>query len=149
MWEMAVVFEFLTVFKSYLRLNHLYPVADLEQALVESPGPGMAPAVAAIAVAGVTAVAAIAVAGLTAVAAIAVAVAGLKAVAAKAVAGLTAAATASGTTATAASDRERRPGTPRRIHAAEIAAPDRTPYKVPDSSLSLYAQQQLRSRDPN
>ena len=46
MWEMAVVFEFLTVFRSYLRLNHLYPVADLEQALVESPGPGAKPAVA-------------------------------------------------------------------------------------------------------
>jgi hypothetical protein len=40
MWQLAVVYEFLARFKPWLRFTQMYPVGDIEQALVRSPGPG-------------------------------------------------------------------------------------------------------------
>jgi hypothetical protein len=40
MWELGAVVEFLSTFRPWLGLTALYPLADLEQALVESPGTG-------------------------------------------------------------------------------------------------------------
>lgn len=41
MWELAAVYDFLGTFKRWLGLSQLYPAADLEVALVRSPGPGV------------------------------------------------------------------------------------------------------------
>lgn len=40
MWELATVYEFMFRFKHWLNFSQLYPVQDLEEAIVKSPGPG-------------------------------------------------------------------------------------------------------------
>lgn len=40
MWELAAVYEFMGQFKFWLNFSQLYPLHDLEDALVRSPGPG-------------------------------------------------------------------------------------------------------------
>jgi hypothetical protein len=40
MWELAAVYEFMSQFKFWLNFSQLYPLQDLEEALVRSPGPG-------------------------------------------------------------------------------------------------------------
>jgi hypothetical protein len=40
MWELAAVYEFMGQFKFWLNFSQLYPLQDLEEALVRSPGPG-------------------------------------------------------------------------------------------------------------
>jgi hypothetical protein len=42
MWELAAVYEFMGQFKFWLNFSQLYPLQDLEEALVRSPGPGAA-----------------------------------------------------------------------------------------------------------
>lgn len=41
MWELAAVYEFLSTFKYWLNFTQLYPLHDLEEAIVKSPGPGV------------------------------------------------------------------------------------------------------------
>lgn len=41
MWELATVYEFLSTFKYWLNFTQLYPLHDLEEAIVKSPGPGV------------------------------------------------------------------------------------------------------------
>lgn len=41
MWELAAVYEFMAQFKYWLNFSQLYPLQDLEDAIVRSPGPGM------------------------------------------------------------------------------------------------------------
>lgn len=41
MWELAAVYEFLSTFKYWLNFSQLYPLHDLEEAIVKSPGPGV------------------------------------------------------------------------------------------------------------
>lgn len=40
MWELAAVYEFMAQFKYWLNFSQLYPLQDLEEAIVKSPGPG-------------------------------------------------------------------------------------------------------------
>jgi hypothetical protein len=40
MWELAAVYEFMSTFKHWLNFTQLYPLHDLEEAIVKSPGPG-------------------------------------------------------------------------------------------------------------
>lgn len=40
MWQLASVYEFLATFKYWLNFSQLYPLHDLEHAIVNSPGPG-------------------------------------------------------------------------------------------------------------
>jgi len=40
MWELAAVYEFMSTFKHWLNFTQLYPLHDLEEAIVRSPGPG-------------------------------------------------------------------------------------------------------------
>lgn len=40
MWELAAVYEFMSTFKYWLNFTQLYPLHDLEEAIVKSPGPG-------------------------------------------------------------------------------------------------------------
>lgn len=44
MWELAAVYEFMGQFKFWLNFSQLYPLQDLEEALVRAPGPGGEPA---------------------------------------------------------------------------------------------------------
>ncbi|WIA09907.1 hypothetical protein OEZ85_010121 [Tetradesmus obliquus] len=41
MWELAAVYEFMSQFKFWLNFSQLYPLQDLEEALVRAPGPGL------------------------------------------------------------------------------------------------------------
>ncbi|WIA29977.1 hypothetical protein OEZ86_000075 [Tetradesmus obliquus] len=41
MWELAAVYEFMGQFKFWLNFSQLYPLQDLEEALVRAPGPGL------------------------------------------------------------------------------------------------------------
>lgn len=40
MWELAAIYEFMVQFKYWLNFSQLYPLQDLEEAIVKSPGPG-------------------------------------------------------------------------------------------------------------
>lgn len=40
MWELAALYEFMAQFKYWLNFSQLYPVQDLEEAIIRSPGPG-------------------------------------------------------------------------------------------------------------